>query len=241
VLALLLAGCAAGPAPIPKSLEDELPPISEPPPVEVPAPLIESPPLEPVEPPLPEPAPVIVPAPARPTPGPPSTTPVPSPAPAPATATPPATVIIESPEDAQMVALLGDLSRYTTMSGDEVRREVSTMTQALARTRTDANRVRLAVLYTLSRTSPQDDQRALQLFDNVAKSGGPASPVKNLAVVLQVQLVERQRAVRDEQQKSEQAVRKLDQMLELERALLRDRVRSGGGGGGGGGAGGSGH
>jgi hypothetical protein len=34
--------------------------------------------------------------------------------------------------------------------------------------------------------------------------------------------------VRDEQQKGEQAVRKLDQLLEMERALLRDRVRSGG-------------
>ena len=48
-------------------------------------------------------------------------------------------------------------------------------TQALARQRTDANRVRLAVLYTLARAGPQDDQRALQLLDNVAKSG-PAPP-----------------------------------------------------------------
>ena len=140
-----------------------------------------------------------------------------------------------------MVALLGDLSRYAALGQEDIKREVGTMTQALARTRTDANRVRLAVLYTLTRGSPQDDQRALQLFDNVAKSGGGATSVKNLAAVLQAQVVERQRAVRDEQQKSELAVRKLDQMLELERALLRDRVRSGGGGGGGGGAGGSGH
>jgi len=140
-----------------------------------------------------------------------------------------------------MVALLADLSRYGALPNDELKREIGTATQALNRTRTDANRVRLAVLYSLSRASTQDDQRALQLFDNVARSGGPATPVKNLAAVLQAQVTERQRAVRDEQQKGEQAVRKLDQLLEMERTLLRDRVRSGGGGGGGGGAGGSGH
>jgi len=58
--------------------------------------------------------------------------------------------------------------------------------------------------------------------------------------VLTVQVSERQRALREEQARAEQAVRKLDQLLEMERALLRERVRSGGGGGGGGGTGGSG-
>jgi hypothetical protein len=137
------------------------------------------------------------------------------------------------------VALLGDLSRYSVLGTDDVRREVTLATQALSRTRTDANRVRLAVLYTLARSNVQDDQRAFQLLDNVAKSGGGVTPVKNLAAVLQAQVSERQRAVREEQQKGEQAVRKLDQLLEMERTLLRDRVRSGGGGGGGGAGGGS--
>ena len=237
VLALLLAGCAAGPAPIPKSLEDELPPIAEPPPVEVPAPLIESPPLEPVEPPRPAPSatpPPPAPAPATPPSPAPSPVPVPErPAPAPA---PPA----ESAEDLLMNGLLADLSRYGTLPPDELRRELSAATQALARQRTDVNRLRLGVLYTLVRTSPQDDLRALQLFDNVAKSGGALTPIKHLASVLTVQVSERQRALREEQARAEQAVRKLDQLLEMERALLRERVRSGGGGGGGGGTGGSG-
>jgi len=237
VAALLAAGCATQPPPLEP---EEFPAPSENATQPPGTPLVESPPLEPVEPPLPEPAPVVITPPA------PSTTPPPvatTPAPAPATPAPPPTIIVESPEDAQMVSLLADLSRYGSLAPDDLKREVGTMTQALARARTDANRVRLAVLYTLSRGSPQDDARALQLFDNVAKSGGNPSPVKNLAAVLQAQIVERQRAVREEQQKGDLAVRKLDQMLELERALLRDRVRSGGGGGGGGGggAGGSGH
>jgi len=76
-----------------------------------------------------------------------------------------------------------------------------------------------------------------QLFDAVIRGSGPPTPIRNLATTLQTQVSERLRSTREEQQKSEQAVRKLDQMLELERALLRDRVRSGGGGGGGGGGG----
>ncbi|HSC22653.1 MAG TPA: hypothetical protein VLG08_02980, partial [Casimicrobiaceae bacterium] len=107
-------------------------------------------------------------------------------------------------------------------------------TSALAtfsRQRTDINRVRLAVLYTLVRQSPQDDQRALQLFDNVAKNAAPNSAIRHLAAVLQTQVVERQRAVHDEQQKADAAIQKLEALRAMERSLLRDRVRSGGGGG----------
>ena len=109
----------------------------------------------------------------------------------------------------------------------------------LGRQRTDANRVRLAVLYTLSRTNPQDDQRALQLLDNVSKSNPGSPAVKQLAVVLQVQIAGRQRAVRDEQQKADAALQKLEALRQMERSLLRERARSGGGGGGGGSGGGS--
>ena len=48
------------------------------------------------------------------------------------------------------------------------------------------------------------------------------------------------RAVRDEQQKADAAVKKLEALRTMERDLLRDRVRSGGGGGGGGSSGGGG-
>ncbi len=111
------------------------------------------------------------------------------------------------------------------MSPDELRRELSAATQALAKQRNDVNRVRLAVLYSLARANPQDDQRALQLLDNVAKGGPGANSVKQLAVVLQAQIAERQRAVRDEQQRAEAAVQKLEALRQMERSLLRDRSR----------------
>jgi uncharacterized membrane protein YgcG len=100
--------------------------------------------------------------------------------------------------------------------------------------------VRLAVLFTLAKTSPQDDQRALQLLDNVAKSNPGSPAVKQVAIVLQSQISERLRAVKDEQQKADVAIQKLEALRAMERSLLRDRIRSGGGGGGGASGGGAG-
>jgi hypothetical protein len=134
-------------------------------------------------------------------------------------------------EDQQMIALLADLQRYSGLSTEELRRELGQALQTFSKQRTDVNRIRLAVLYTLARTSPQDDQRALQLFENVAKSAPASSPIRHLAAVLQAQVSERQRAVHDEQQKADAAIQKLEALRAMERSLLRDRVRSGGGGG----------
>jgi hypothetical protein len=217
--AVWLAGCATPPRVEPVE-EIEAGIVAEPP-----APLVEYPPIEPVEIP-PAPAPEVVAPPATP----PAPAAVPAPSPAPAPPEPPT-------DEQQMVLLVADLQRYNGLGPDDVRKELLVVTQALGRQRTDANRVRLAVLYTLVRT-PQDDQRALQLFDNVAKSNPGSPPVKQLAAVLQIQVAERARAVRDERQKADAAIQKLEALRDMERALLRDRIRSGGGDGGGGGSGG---
>jgi len=229
VVAFAIAGCATPPTSV-MPAEDEPDPDTYVAPQFTP--LVESPPIEPVEPPL-----AIVAAP--PTPPPTATA---EPVTPPIASTPPSAVAApaqtELGEDQQLLALLSDLQRFGTLSADEVRRELAAATQALSRQRTDFNRVRLAVLYTLLRT-PQDDQRAVQLFENVAKGTAPPVAVRQLAAVLHSQVIERQRAVRDEQQKADSAIQKLEALRAMERSLLRDRVRSGGGGGGAG-AGGSG-
>lgn len=228
-LAGVMAGCATPPELVQVEEDDE--PVIERPAGSA---LVEYPPIEPVEPPVveqptPAPVPTTTPPPAQaeqPTPAPavPQTTPEPSlPPPAPA----------EPTEEQQLVTLLGDLQRYSTLSSDDVRRELASATQLLTRQRTDINRVRLAVLYTLAKTTPQDDQRALQLLENVAKSNPGSPAVKQFAAVLQTQIAERMRAVRDEQQKADVAIQKLEALRAMERSLLRDRVRSGGGAGGG--------
>jgi hypothetical protein len=223
-LAIVLAGCESLPKPVMPAdpatfdLDIDTPAAS--------TPMIESPPMEPVEPALPNPPPT---APA---------TPSAPPAAAPQASAPPQVIVVTAPpaeptEDQQMIALLADLQRYSALPSEELRRELTSATQALARLHTDVNRVRLAVLYTLVRQSPQDDQRALQLFENVAKSAAPGSPIRHLAAVLQAQVSERQRVVRDEQQKADAAIQKLEALRAMERSLLRDRVRSGGGAAGG--------
>jgi len=145
----------------------------------------------------------------------------------------------EPTEEQQLSSVLVDLQRYGAMTPEELRREQNTVTQLLARQRTDFNRIRLAILLTLAKT-PQDDQRAVQLLDSVAKSNPGSPAAKQLAAVVQVQVAERMRAVRDEQQKADAAVKKLEALRNMERDLLRDRIRSGGGGGGGGGSSGGG-
>jgi len=164
---------------------------------------------------------------------------LPSPLPEPVAEPPAVPAAAEPTDEQQLSSLLSDLQRYGAMNADEIRREQNTATQLLARQRNDFNRVRVAVLLTLAKT-PQDDQRAMQLFDGVVRSN-PGSPgAKQLAAVLQVQVAERIRAVRDEQQKADAAVKKLEALRNMERDLLRDRIRSGGGGGGGGSSGGGG-
>lgn len=155
------------------------------------------------------PAPVVVPVPAEPT-----------------------------PEEREFGALLADLQRYAGLPGDELRRELAAQTQALARTRAEATRLRVGVLHTMVRAGAPDDQRALQLFDAVAKSAAAPSALRQLAAVLAVQVTERVRAVREEQARSEAAIQKLEALRAMERSLLRDRLR-GGGAGGGAGSGGS--
>lgn len=229
--ALAFAGCASLPTPVMPADENDPETFATP----EPAPMIESPPIEAIEPALPAPPPS-VPASNPPTEG---TATQPSASP-PVIVMAPSTPSEPPTEDQQMLALLSDLQRYGSLQNEELKHELAVATQTFSRQRTDVNRIRLAVLYTLVRASPQDDQRALQLFENVAKSATPTSPIHHLAAVLQAQVVERQRAVRDEQQKADAAIQKLEALRAMERSLFRDRVRSGGGGGGGAGAGGSG-
>ncbi len=228
---VVLAGCAT---PAPLTTVPVVAPVVAPvepaaPVVVPPVALIEYPPLEPVAATV---APVAGPAPVV---SPPETARAPEPvreAAVPIVAT-------EPTEEQQLGSLLFDLQRFGAMNADEIRREQNVTTQLFTRQRNDFNRIRLAVLHTLTKT-PQDDQRAMQLLDSVVKNN-PGSPgAKQLAAVLQVQVAERMRAVRDEQQKADAAVKKLEALRNMERDLLRDRIRSGGGGGGGGSSGGGG-
>jgi hypothetical protein len=182
---------------------------------------------------------------------PPAIEPKPEPAPAPvATEPPPPVVIIQqappvapapvNEEEQQAIALLADLQRYASESGDDLRRELTAANLAVNRARTDANRIRLAVLLTLPGAGAPDDARALTLLDSVVGKSPGTSPVKQLAAVLYAQIAERARGMAEEKKKSAAAQEKLDQLRAVERSLLLERSRNAGGAGGGGGGGGTG-
>ena len=156
---------------------------------------------------------------------------------------PPETPVIVPPvneEEQQALALLADLQRYAVETGDDLKRELAAVNQTVARTRSDANRIRLAMLLTLSAAGPTDDARALALLDSVVGKGGGTSPLKQIAAILYAQIAERARSVREEQRKTAAAQEKLDALRAIERSLLLERSRNAGGGGGGGGGGGTG-
>jgi hypothetical protein len=143
-------------------------------------------------------------------------------------------------EEQQVIALLVDLQRYATATAEELRRELAAAIQAVNRTRTEANRIRLAVLLTLPAAGATDDARALALLDSVAGKSPINTPTRQLAVVLYAQINERLRDVGEEKKKTAQAQEKLDQLRAVERSLLLERNRNSGGAGGGGGGGGTG-
>ena len=140
-------------------------------------------------------------------------------------------------EEQQALALLVDLQRYAVEPGEDLRRELVAANAALTRTRSEANRIRVAMLLTLPSAGPPDDARALALLDPIVTRSGNASPLKQIAAVLYAQIIERARSVREEQRKTAAAQEKLDALRAVERSLLLERSRNAGGGGAGGGGG----
>jgi len=140
-------------------------------------------------------------------------------------------------DEQQALALLADLQRYAVDPGEDLKREMVAANGALARTRSDANRIRVAMLLTLPLAGPPDDARALSLLEPVVAKSGNSSPLKQIASVLYAQIVERSRSVREEQRRTAAAQEKLDALRAVERSLLLERSRNAGGGSAGGGGG----
>ena len=142
-----------------------------------------------------------------------------------------------SEDEQQALALLAELQRYAVESPEELRRELVGANQAVNRVRSEANRIRLAVLLTMPGAGPTDDARALALLDSVIGKTGGTSPVRQLATVLYLQIGERARNVAEDKKKTAAAQEQLDQLRAVERSLLIERSRNAGGAGGGGGGG----
>lgn len=100
------------------------------------------------------------------------------------------------------------------LSGPDVIREHEAARQAYARARTDFNRVRLAIVLSLPGTAFNDDARALDLCDTVAKHEG--GRLQGLALLLGSHLLEQKRLTASAQGLQQ----KLDALKSLERSMI---------------------
>jgi hypothetical protein len=138
---------------------------------------------------------------------------------------PPPVVVVTPPmsdEEQQALSLLSYLGQLVGASVEDQKREYQNASQQFQKAKSDANRVRLAALLMLPNTTFQDDVKAMTVLEGLSSKN--TSPVRELAVFLHAQLVERQRQVREEQKRADAIQQKLDNLKAIERSLLdRDR------------------
>jgi len=152
-----------------------------------------------VEPPTQAPAPVVEPTAPKPAPAP---APVPVPAPA-----------VEADESRQVAELLGYYQRVAGFGPDDQKRELATATQAFNRERSNANRVRLALLYSIPGGATQDDARAAQLLEPVA---GGSGAFRQLAGLVHAQVTDRVKT----QKRADQLKDQVEQLRAIEKQLM---------------------
>lgn len=110
-------------------------------------------------------------------------------------------------------AALAYYARARKLSGAELAREQEAARRALARTRSDGNRMRYALVLAVPGAPAADETRALETLEPVTRNA--ASPLHGLAVLVTAFLQEQRRL--DAQAQGLQ--QKLDAMLELERNM----------------------
>lgn len=126
--------------------------------------------------------------------------------------TPPAPVV-EADESRQVAELLGYYQRVAGFGLEDQKRELATATQALNRERSNANRVRLALVYAIPGTAFQDDARAAQLLEPVATGAGA---LRQLAGLVYTQVTDRMKT----QKRADLARDQVEQLRAIEKQLI---------------------
>ncbi|RLJ63530.1 hypothetical protein [Sulfurisoma sediminicola] len=123
-----------------------------------------------------------------------------------------------SGEAREVIELLDFHDRMVGMATDEQRREYQAALAAFEKQPGDTQRLRLALLLTQPRAPWRDDARALQLLAGMEPiPAGQPSPRRDLAVLIQKLVAERQRQIRDEHRKVEDLQQKLDSLRAIDR------------------------
>lgn len=129
---------------------------------------------------------------------------------------PPAPSEVESAREpaTELERLVSYFQRIRRLAAPELGRENESARVAFARSRSDFDRLRLAMVLSLPNTSVYDDARSLDLLEPVVKN--QSAPLHGLALLISVYVQEQRRLGQ-----SAQAVQqKLDALKSMERSLI---------------------
>jgi hypothetical protein len=118
-------------------------------------------------------------------------------------------------ETRQVSELLGYYHKVAQLGPEDQKRELAGATQTFSRERSNASRVRLALLYAMPGTSFQDESRAAQLLEPLTTPAGGGT-MRQFAGLLQVQIAERQKA----QKRADQLKEQVDALRAIEKQLI---------------------
>ena len=124
--------------------------------------------------------------------------------------------VVEESRSDDAAKALAYYAQLRQLSGPELVREHETARRALAKSRSDANRVRYALLLMLPGGAATEEPRALELLEPVTRSGDSA--LRGLAILM-MSFLQEQRRLETSAQGLQQ---KLDALLTLERNMTRD-------------------
>ena len=144
---------------------------------------------------------------------------------------PPAPEPLKLPDvQEQSLALLLEMTRATSASTEDLRKEFSSAQNAFNKDKSSVNRLRFAWLSALLGPTAGDDARLSGLLEPlIAKTGGLAltHPLRPVAELILTQISERTRQVREEQKRADALQQKLDALKAIEKQLLdRERRRN---------------
>ncbi len=128
----------------------------------------------------------------------------------------PATPVVEESRGDDAAKVLAYYAQLRQLSGPELTREHEAARRALAKSRSDANRLRYALLLTLPGAPATEEPRVQELLEPVMRSGDGA--LRGLAALM-MGFLQEQRRLETSAQGLQQ---KLDALLTLERNMSRD-------------------
>lgn len=137
---------------------------------------------------------------------------VPAP-PAPAPPPPPPVPTAEAEEARQVAELLSYYQRVAGLGPEDQKRELATATQSFNRDRSNASRVRLALMYAIPGTALQDDARAAQLLEPIASGSGA---LRQFAGLVHAQVTDRLKT----QKRADQLKDQVEQLRAIEKDIV---------------------